>query len=92
VHAPAAEARIGGGGLGDRDIGEHVDRPPTRPVGATAVDRARRNLGGRPVAATAAGLIRGDGAVEGIARGERPPRERQRGEAGELGERLAAGG
>jgi hypothetical protein len=97
VERPARPARpqapVGRARLGGRGVGERVDGAPRGARRAAPVARAGGDLGGRPGAAPAAGLVLGHGAVERVAGAARggPRRGRERDERGEAGEGFASG-
>src|SRR5262249_50754406 len=92
ARAAGAEAGVGQTSLGEHGGGQDVDRAPAGASLATAVEGPRRDLGGGPFAAAAAGLVVGDGTVERIGAGPERGRERERGQRGELGQDFASGG
>ncbi len=92
VHRAGAQAGVGCARLVQGRGRQDVDRAPSHPLGATAFERPGRDLDGGPLAAPAAGLIVGDGAVERVLVGPDPATKREDGDGGELGQDFASSG
>jgi hypothetical protein len=90
VQPAGAQTGVGGARLGERRVGERVDRAPPHSLGTAAIERLGGDLGRGPRAATAAGLVVRDGAVERVLPGWDPGRKRQDDEGGELGQDFAS--